>query len=43
MRDGVVDVGFGIGEQCHLTPGPSPQAHRRMNALDERAENLRGS
>ncbi len=19
MRDGMVDVGFGIGEQCHLT------------------------
>ena len=40
---GLGEEAFGIGEQWHLTAGPSPQAHRRMNVLDKRAENLRGS
>ena len=39
----MVDVGFGseafcIERQCRLALGPSPQAHRRMNVLDERVE-----
>ena len=40
---GLGEEAFGIGEQCHLTLARAPQAHRRMNVLDERAENLRGS